>query len=69
MEYAYQDWTLAQMAKALNKISDHEMLQKRAANYRNIYDSSTGWMRARTLTVIGSNHLILWFTKKIIRIP
>ncbi|MGB2252268.1 MAG: glycoside hydrolase family 92 protein, partial [Flavobacteriaceae bacterium] len=49
MEYAYQDWTLAQMAKALNKISDHEMLQKRAANYRNIYDYSTGWMRARTL--------------------
>ena len=49
MEYAYQDWTLAQMAKALNKMSDHKMLLKRASNYRNIYDSSSGWMRARTL--------------------
>ena len=49
MEYAYQDWTLAQMAKVLNKDSDHKMLIKRAANYRNIYDSSSGWMRGRTL--------------------
>tara|TARA_B100000941_G_scaffold195353_1_gene141573 strand:- start:2980 stop:4029 length:1050 start_codon:yes stop_codon:yes gene_type:complete len=49
MEYAYQDWTLAQMAKALNKDSDYKMLIKRAANYRNIYDSSSGWMRGRTL--------------------
>ena len=49
MEYAYQDWTLAQMAKLLNKDSDHKMLIKRAANYRNIYDSSSGWMRGRTL--------------------
>ena len=40
---------LAQMAKALNKMSDHKMLLKRASNYRNIYDSSSGWMRARTL--------------------
>ena len=49
MEYAYQDWTLSQMAKALNKMSDYKMLQKRATNFRNIYDSSSGWMRARTL--------------------
>ena len=27
MEYAYQDWTLAQMAKALNKNDDYEMLK------------------------------------------
>ena len=49
MEYAYQDWTLSQMAKALNKMNDYKMLQKRATNFRNIYDSSSGWMRARTL--------------------
>lgn len=49
MEYAYQDWTLAQMAKVLNKDGDNKMLIKRAANYRNIYDSSSGWMRGRTL--------------------
>ena len=45
MGYAYQDWTLSQMAKALNKMSDYKMLQKRATNFRNIYDSSSGWMR------------------------
>jgi predicted alpha-1,2-mannosidase len=49
MEYAYQDWTLAQLAMALNKTNDHQMLEKRAANYRNIYDPSSGWMRGRTL--------------------
>jgi predicted alpha-1,2-mannosidase len=49
MEYAYQDWTLAQMAKALNKNEDHQMLTKRAANYKNIYDPTSGWMRGRTL--------------------
>ena len=49
MEYAYQDWTLSQMAKALNKMDDYKILQKRATNFRNIYDSSSGWMRARTL--------------------
>ena len=49
MEYAYQDWTLAQLAKALNKTDDHKMLQKRAGNYRNIYDPSSGWMRGRTM--------------------
>ena len=49
MEYAYQDWTLAQMAKALNKNEDYQMLTKRAANYKNIYDPTSGWMRGRTL--------------------
>jgi predicted alpha-1,2-mannosidase len=49
MEYAYQDWTLAQMAKALNKYDDYQMLIKRSANYKNIYDSTSGWMRGRTL--------------------
>ena len=49
MEYAYQDWTLAQMAKALNKNDDYEMLEKRGANYRNIYDPESGWMRGRTM--------------------
>ena len=53
MEYAYQDWTLAQMAKALDKDSDYKMLTKRAANYRNIYDSSSGWMRGEHWMEIG----------------
>ena len=49
MEYAYQDWTLAQLAKSLNKNDDYAMLMKRAENYKNIYDKKTGWMRGRTL--------------------
>lgn len=49
LEYAYQDWTLAQLAKALNKTEDLRILLDRAANYKNIYDKESGWMRARTL--------------------
>jgi predicted alpha-1,2-mannosidase len=49
MEYAYQDWTLAQLAKSLNKNDDYAMLMKRAENYKKIYDKKTGWMRGRTL--------------------
>tara|TARA_Y100000385_G_C13109564_1_gene651654 strand:+ start:18496 stop:20883 length:2388 start_codon:yes stop_codon:yes gene_type:complete len=49
LEYAYQDWTLAQMAKLLNKKEDHNMFIKRSKNYKNIYDSKFGWMRARNI--------------------
>jgi predicted alpha-1,2-mannosidase len=47
LEYAYQDWTLAQMAKALGKEEDYTLFLARAKNYKNLYDPSTGWMRPR----------------------
>ncbi|MFR9620350.1 MAG: GH92 family glycosyl hydrolase [Rikenellaceae bacterium] len=47
LEYAFQDWTLAQMAKAMEREEDYEMFMARSLNYRNIYDSQIGWMRPR----------------------
>ncbi len=47
MEYAYDDWCMAQMAKNLGKVDDYELFMERAKNYRNLYDQSTGFMRPR----------------------
>ena len=47
LEYAYDDWTIAQMAKAMNKVEDYEIYTKRAQNYKNIYDPETKFMRGR----------------------
>lgn len=47
LENAYQDWTLAQMAKALGKEEDYAMFMQRAHSYRNLYDPDTGWMRPK----------------------
>ncbi|WP_259014602.1 GH92 family glycosyl hydrolase [Emticicia fluvialis] len=49
LEYAYQDYTLAQMAKSLGKTDDYHLFMKRAGNYRNIYNAEIGWMWNRTL--------------------
>ncbi len=48
LEYAYQDWCLAQMAKSLGKNDDYMMFIKRAGNYANLYDPESGWMRPKT---------------------
>jgi len=47
LEYAFDDWSIAQMAKALGKHSDYDYFMKRAASYKNIYDPSIGWMRSK----------------------
>jgi len=47
LEYAYDDWCLAQMAKALGKTDDYELFVRRAGNYRNLFDSETSFMRPR----------------------
>ena len=49
LEYAFQDWCLAQMARSLGKEEDYRMFLKRAENYRNIWDEESGWMRPRTM--------------------
>jgi predicted alpha-1,2-mannosidase len=50
LEYAYNDWCVAQLAKSLNKTDDYEMFIKRASNYRNIIDTSTGFARPKDST-------------------
>jgi predicted alpha-1,2-mannosidase len=47
IEYAYDDWCVAQMAKALGKQADYALFMKRASSYTNLFDPSTGWMRAK----------------------
>jgi predicted alpha-1,2-mannosidase len=47
LEYAYDDYTIAQMANALGKTEDYHYFMKRADNYKNIYDPETGFMRGR----------------------
>ena len=47
LEYAYDDWCMAQMAKALNKEDDYLYFMEASKNYKNVFDSSTGFMRAK----------------------
>ena len=42
LEYAYQDWCLAQLAKALGKTSDYDLFLKRSGSYRNLFDVEAG---------------------------
>jgi len=46
-EYAYDDWAIAQMAKAMGKHDVYGRFEKRAAYWRNVWDPKTGFMRAR----------------------
>ncbi len=47
LEWCYDDWCIAQMAKALNKKEDYEYFIKRAENYRKLYDKRIGFMAPR----------------------
>jgi predicted alpha-1,2-mannosidase len=47
MEYAYDDFVLAQVAKKLNEKEDYEALIKRAKNYQHVFNTSTGYVRGR----------------------
>ena len=47
LEYAYDDWCVAQMARALGKKADAEYFEKRATNYKNVFDPSVGYMRQK----------------------
>ena len=47
LEYAYDDYCVAQMAKALGKGEDYSYFSKRAANYKNLFDPSVGLMRGK----------------------
>jgi predicted alpha-1,2-mannosidase len=47
LEYAYDDWCIAQMAQILNKQEDYEYFMKRSQNWKNIFDWETGFMRPK----------------------
>ncbi len=47
LEYAFDDWTIARMARAMGRDEIAKDYERRAANWRNAFDAKTGFMRAR----------------------
>ena len=47
LEYAYDDWCIAQVAKKLGKTGDVDRLERASANYKNLFDPETRLMRGR----------------------
>ncbi|CAM3764743.1 GH92 family glycosyl hydrolase [Mucilaginibacter galii] len=54
LEYAYDDWCIAQMAKMMDKPQDYTTYIKRSQYWKNVYNNQNGFMQAR---VNGS-----WYT-------
>ncbi|MET4677024.1 putative alpha-1,2-mannosidase [Luteibacter sp. PvP120] len=48
LEYAWDDHALADLARRLGKTDDAAMFERRAGNYRHVFDRSTGFFRGRT---------------------
>ena len=47
LEYAYNDWCIATMAKALERTDVHKQFTLRSLNYRNLFDPESGFFRGR----------------------
>ncbi len=47
VEYAYDDWTIARMARAMGRTEVADRFDRRAGNWRNSFDIKSGWLRAR----------------------
>lgn len=44
LENAYQDWCLAQLAKALGKTDDYQTFRNRSENFKNLFNTQLGFM-------------------------
>lgn len=47
LEYAYNDWLIAQFAKEMGRDEDYKRYTELGENYKNYYDTSTGFMRGK----------------------
>lgn len=47
LEYAYDDYAVAQLARELGDTASYRMLMARTSNYKHLFDPSTGLMRGR----------------------
>lgn len=47
LEYAYDDWALSQMSKVLHKMKDYRIFSKRGQNFKNVFDTTVGFVRGR----------------------
>ena len=48
VEYAYDDYATALVARELGDTANYNLLMQRSQNYRNVFDPSTGFYRGRT---------------------
>lgn len=49
LEYAYDDYAIYRLGKALSKpAAEIEVYKNRSMNYQKLFDPSTGWMRGKT---------------------
>ena len=47
LEYAYDDWCIAQVAKKLGNTKDYETFMARSQAYKKLFDKSTGFIRGK----------------------
>lgn len=47
MEFAYNDYCVAQVAKAVGKTDDYKFFMSRSGNYKNVYNKEIGFMQGR----------------------
>jgi len=47
MEYVYDDWAVAHIARAAGASQDEQLLLQRSKNYRHMFDQKTNFVRAR----------------------
>ena len=49
LEYAYQDWCIAQIAKTMGKNEDYNYFMNRSENYRNLWNPKTKFIHPRNI--------------------
>lgn len=47
LEYAYDDWCLSRVALKLRHLKDYRLLKARSENWKNVFDSRTGYVQGR----------------------
>jgi len=47
VEYAYDDWCIAQVAKKLGKMDEYDTFMSRSASWKKLFDPATGFIRAK----------------------
>jgi predicted alpha-1,2-mannosidase len=47
LEYAYDDWAVAHLARAAGATDDYKLLLARSRNYKNVFDPSDAFMRGK----------------------
>jgi predicted alpha-1,2-mannosidase len=47
LEYAFDDWNVAQMAKSLGRLGDYSHFLERSKNFKNVFHPDTGFVQPR----------------------